>query len=335
MFPMSPPHCQGGGAQSVVDGHDTYGSQPTLGTGVPAVEIEESTAPMMVLWRRIATNSGGAGYHTGGHGISMGIAIAGSDEMSGTAFNTVAEVVPGGFAGGMPGGASDYMIFRDSNVPTLLEAGQLPSPDRLDGAVDHPPAKTGSLRVREWDTFVFTSSGGGGLGDPLLRPPAAVADDLRNEFITASAAADLFGVTIGDDGAVDEPATESRRRDLRATRIGRVPPAEAGSASGSGISVTDSLAVGPGHRDGRWVCAHCNEDLGPMEENFRDRAVLIAQPAADLYAAYGMQIRRRPDGEPQVVLQSYFCPTCAYAVTVDVNLEGCDVVPSPVVETVS
>ena len=183
MFPMSPPHCQGGGAQSVVDGHDTYGSQATLGTGVPAVEIEESTAPMMVLWRRIAPNSGGAGYHTGGHGISMGIAIAGADELAGTAFNAVAEARARGVAGGLPGGASAYCVYRDSNVPTLFDEGRLPLPGRLDGELTHPPAKTGSLRVNEWDTFVFTSSGGGGLGDPLLRPPECRA---RRSYETSS-----------------------------------------------------------------------------------------------------------------------------------------------------
>jgi N-methylhydantoinase B len=332
MFPMSPPHCQGGGAQSVTDGHDTYGSQATLGTGVPAIEIEESTAPMMVLWRRIAENSGGAGYHTGGHGISMGMAIVGADELAGTAFNAVAELVPRGFAGGLPGGASAYCVYRNSNVAALLESGRLPLPGRLDGDLTHPPAKTGSLRVQEWDTFIFTSSGGGGLGDPLLRPPDAVAADVDNEFVSLAAALELFGVVLDDSGAPDIEATGARRLQMRSDRIGGATTREPTKTTTGGVPLTADLAVGVARDGSRWSCAHCAADLGPATDNFRDHSVCRIEDGATLFLHHEIQIRPRPAGEPQVEFRSHFCPQCATTLVVDVTLEGNDPVASAVLD---
>jgi hypothetical protein len=42
-----------------------------------------------------------------------------------------------------------------------------------------------------------------------------------------------------------------------------------------------------------------------------------------------MQVRERPEGEPRVVDRAYYCPACAYALTVDVTLAGRPMVRSP------
>ena len=84
LFPMSPPHMQGGGGQTTNDGLDTYGAQCSLGNGVPAVEIEESTGPVMILWRQIRANSGGAGTYRGGQGAETALAIRGVPTTAGT-----------------------------------------------------------------------------------------------------------------------------------------------------------------------------------------------------------------------------------------------------------
>jgi N-methylhydantoinase B len=42
---------------------------------------------------------------------------------------------------------------------------------------------------------VVTGSGGG-WGDPLDRDPARVAGDVRNGFVTAGDAQDIYGVTV-------------------------------------------------------------------------------------------------------------------------------------------
>jgi N-methylhydantoinase B len=53
---------------------------------------------------------------------------------------------------------------------------------------------------------VFRTAGAGGWGDPLERPPAEVAADVRRELISLEAAERDYGVVIRDD-MVDEQAT--------------------------------------------------------------------------------------------------------------------------------
>ncbi|HEY1515596.1 MAG TPA: hypothetical protein VGL69_22025 [Solirubrobacteraceae bacterium] len=53
---------------------------------------------------------------------------------------------------------------------------------------------------------MFRTAGAGGWGDPLERPPAEVAADVRRELISLEAAERDYGVVIRDD-MVDEQAT--------------------------------------------------------------------------------------------------------------------------------
>ena len=44
--------------------------------------------------------------------------------------------------------------------------------------------------------------GGGGHGDPHERPLEAIAADIAEGYVTAEAAQDLYGVSVGGDGTV-------------------------------------------------------------------------------------------------------------------------------------
>lgn len=322
VFPMSPPHCMGGGAQSVHDGLDTYGQQCGLGNGVPAIEIEESTGPMMVLWRKIRPNSGGAGIFRGGQGSSMGMAIRGSDEMRGPAFCSVAEAPARGVGGGLPAAASHYHLVRASNLDELLTGGTMPTEERLDGEYSVVPSKVGSLTVKEGDVFVFTSNGGGGYGDPLLRDPESVAWDVRGSYITADAAREIYGVVLSEDGAVDETSTHAIRRATRTDRIGHEPARDAQARSLNG-------GIGVGRAGEHWVCNYCETTLGPIDRNYRDAAVLSETDLVDRFDALEMHVRRRPPGTPSFVLRQHFCPGCGYCLVGDVTLAGSPAVRAP------
>ncbi|MCH9000380.1 MAG: hypothetical protein IID48_19250 [Proteobacteria bacterium] len=50
--------------------------------------------------------------------------------------------------------------------------------------------------------------GGGGLGDPLTRPPEDVARDVRDGLVSPRAAHDDYGVIVHADGSYEE--TEGR-----------------------------------------------------------------------------------------------------------------------------
>jgi N-methylhydantoinase B len=61
------------------------------------------------------------------------------------------------------------------------------------------------------DNVIIEMPGGGGLGNPRRRNIAAVADDVRQGFISADAARRDYGVAVNDDGSVDEAETAKLR----------------------------------------------------------------------------------------------------------------------------
>lgn len=91
---------------------------------------------------------------------------------------------------------------------TLLPAGG--------GAPIDLPSKFPSYKFSEGDTLRTVSPCGGGYGDPLLRDPAAVLDDVLDGFVSAESARAQYGVVLSG-AAVDAAATEALRAQLRAT----------------------------------------------------------------------------------------------------------------------
>ncbi len=323
VFPIAPTVGLGGPAQSVSDGVDTYSGQFNIGARMAAVEADESTGPLVTLWRRIRPDGGGAGEVGGGQGMASALALRGIDSMTGTAFNSCAEVPPRGAGGGFPGAGTSYHVVRGSDVNRLFGGGELPTPENLGGEVQRMPSKTGTLTMVEDDVFMITSGGGGGLGDPLLRDPAAVAKDVADGYTTADTARGLYGVVLRDDDTVDADATVAERARIRAERIGGAPPREPRPVEQleTGISV---VVAGD-----TWACARCDEPLGAVDGNYRDGCVSRVTSAATAMEAHGMQIRRRTTG-PDVLLSEHFCPGCGSAVRADIGVEGDDaVVPAP------
>ena len=58
------------------------------------------------------------------------------------------------------------------------------------------PAKIANLRLRRGDTFVLVSSGGGGLGDPRMRDPAAVSRDVAEGYVSTDVARRVYGALL-------------------------------------------------------------------------------------------------------------------------------------------
>jgi N-methylhydantoinase B len=58
---------------------------------------------------------------------------------------------------------------------------------------------------------IIAMPGGGGLGNPRRRAVTAVADDVRQGFISPDAARRDYGVAVNDDGSVNEPETAKLR----------------------------------------------------------------------------------------------------------------------------
>jgi len=253
--------------------------------------------------------------------MSSALALRGIDEMTGTAFNSCAEVPPRGAGGGLPGAASHYFVQSRSDVNRLLDDGELPTRDNLGGEHRAMPAKTGTLTMYETDVMVIVSGGGGGLGDPLLRRPELVAKDVADGYTGIEAARDLYGVVLDGD-AVDEAATAQQRRRIREERLDGAPAREVRPPEQ--IEVGVSLEV----RGGRWSCTACGEELGGVEANYRDACVARVRSAAEAMQAHGMQVRKRAV-DPDVVLSEYFCPGCGSCVRADIGVGDAGPVPAP------
>jgi N-methylhydantoinase B len=74
------------------------------------------------------------------------------------------------------------------------------------------------------DQFTRPSAGGGGLGDPTERSPAAVLEDIIDGYVTQAGAARDYGVIVRevdaelDQWEIDHAATEAARAKIRLER---------------------------------------------------------------------------------------------------------------------
>ncbi len=66
--------------------------------------------------------------------------------------------------------------------------------------------------LKPGDAYILRSGGGGGFATPLERPPEAVADDVRQGYVSREAAAELYGVILMSGGDVDVAATDRSGR---------------------------------------------------------------------------------------------------------------------------
>jgi N-methylhydantoinase B len=69
--------------------------------------------------------------------------------------------------------------------------------------------------VPRGETLVIRMPGGGGLGDPLARPPALVAEDVRLGLVSPEAATRDYCVVLRADGSLDDEATAAARQAAR------------------------------------------------------------------------------------------------------------------------
>ncbi len=176
-FAMNTFHAGGSGGRPGKDGL----SATAFPSGVrnTPVEINETIAPILVMRKEYRQDSGGPGQYRGGLGQVMEVTHA-----EGRAFTVSAMfdriVHPArGRAGGDAGMIGDL---------------RLKSGKRLN--------RKGRQTVPAGDTLILELPGGGGLGNADARQAAAIAADLRNEFISKAAAERDYHVTVGAEGVV-------------------------------------------------------------------------------------------------------------------------------------
>ena len=178
------------------DGLDGHSWWPLFRT-VPA-EYQEAYYPLTIDEYSTRADTGGAGEFRGGHGITKVYTF--EEDGAITFQDDRAHTYPWGVDGGTHAQTSEKTLIR------------------TDGTEEDLPSKVENVAVSAGDKLVFSTAGGGGLGDPLDRDPDVVAGEVERGLVSESAARTEYGVVLADDGTVDEAATEDRRAEIRSTR---------------------------------------------------------------------------------------------------------------------
>ena len=186
-------------ARPGADGLDGHSWWPLFRT-VPA-EYQEAYYPLTIDEYSTRADTGGPGQFRGGHGITKVYTF--EEDGAITFQDDRAHTYPWGVDGGEHAMTSEKKLIR------------------TDGTEEELPSKVENVAVSAGDKLVFSTAGGGGLGDPLERDPEIVATDVDRGLVSESAAETEYGVVI-DDGEVDEDATAARRDELRESR--EAPP---------------------------------------------------------------------------------------------------------------
>ena len=192
----------GGPATPETDGWLNYGLPVAAGLMYRgSVEVDESKYPILVKHLRVIPGGGGAGRMRG---------APGSEIVYGPRRDPMTIVVscdgqvhpPQGVRGGQAGpAAATFKVGIDGRE------------EKLPGVVEV------RLEAGEWIRGV--DAGGGGYGNPLERDPRRVLRDVSERWETAARAYEVYGVVLtgsadDDSLAIDEAATDARRKSLRA-----------------------------------------------------------------------------------------------------------------------
>ncbi len=177
------------------DGPDGHSLWPGF-TNVPN-EFIEAYFPLRIVKYEPIVDSGGAGLHRGGNGLSVAYEFLAEGQIA--IHDERWLTYPWGVNGGEPGMRSTKKLVRQ------------------DGSEEWLPAKCEGIDVMEGDILYFNTWGGGGWGDPFAREPGLVEHDYLRGLVSANGA-NRYGVVLNDKGKIDEDATEILRSKMKQER---------------------------------------------------------------------------------------------------------------------
>ncbi|PLW83032.1 5-oxoprolinase [Kineobactrum sediminis] len=184
----------------VGDGPDGHSLWPGF-TNVPN-EFIESYFPLRIEQYATIPDSGGAGLHRGGNGLSVAYRFLCDGDVG--IHDERWLTYPWGVLGGETGMRSTKRLVR------------------ADGSEQWLPAKAEGVKVKAGDLLYFNTWGGGGWGDPYQRDPELVRQDVQRRLVTAQGA-QRYGVVIAADGSVDSAASRALRSERIAARGDDIP----------------------------------------------------------------------------------------------------------------
>lgn len=150
---------------------------PVMNCANIPIEVQETQNPIRIHRFEMIPDSGGAGKYRGGCGVRKDIELLNS----GATLSLLGDrhrIQPYGVYGGQPGRLAE----------TILNPG---------GAAEALGSKE-TREISRGDLVSYRLSGGGGYGDPRERDPDAVRDDVADGYVSRAAAAETYGVDVGE-----------------------------------------------------------------------------------------------------------------------------------------
>jgi N-methylhydantoinase B len=178
----------GWGALPTKDGENALFSFLGNCPNTPA-EALEFRFPVRLRRYELRQDSGGAGYWRGGLGtVREYELLAESGELSFVADRC--SIPPWGLAGGAAGAPGGYTIDRGAGIEPA-------SPEFS--------SKGSEIPLAHGDVVIVESAGGGGYGDPRMRPVNLVRADVEAGYVSVESAEQDYGVrrAVSDDGSVE------------------------------------------------------------------------------------------------------------------------------------
>src|SRR5216683_372760 len=178
------------GGRGGLDGMDAVDTLYANTRNNPIEDIE-SHLPLRVARYELREDASGAGEWRGGLGSvrEFEYLAPGGASVEGEGH----EFAPWGLAGGKPGHPAELRLIRQDGTVAIL------------------PSKVPHMQIRAGERFVCVGPAGGGYGDPMVRDPARVHDDVADGLVLAEAAKEDYGVVLSASGSVDEAATARLR----------------------------------------------------------------------------------------------------------------------------
>lgn len=290
----------GCGAVATRDGLSGTGDANSPSMRVPNVETHESSYPLLYMFRREATDTGGAGKYRGGLGLEMMMIPYGGEIVLTVAGHGTRCPSSAGVFGGLPGQAMVVAVSKDCNAVRAIEEGCAPQDFwAMQGDV-LKSSRIPLLSLGPSDAMYFRITGGGGYGDELERDPAAVQQDLLNGAVSKEVAEKLYCVAFRADGTVDRVRTDEMRRQAREARIGTKIARESAIREGA----TKDAAI-RGHftlqKDKLTCLCGCEYALDGWKEH-----TIVREHSDDVAATAVVP----EEGRQDFVYQGYFCRDC-------------------------
>lgn len=186
----------GSGASRRMDGHSAVQVHMTNTSNMP-IEAMETEFPLITIKKyALRRDSGGPGEYRGGLGIHREFEAMWDDlKCKATADRQL--YLPYGLEGGQEGAGGAFYHRK------------------VNGKEIRMPSKSTGNPVQKGDIIVALTPGAGGYGNPLLRSPQSVYEDVLDDYVSIEKAREAYGVVVEEDEQgflrLNEEATEKLR----------------------------------------------------------------------------------------------------------------------------